>query len=233
MNININNHIISKVDNVKYLGVALDNKLSWNSRIAQVKKQISKACGALSRLRHYLPINPLLTVYYSLVFSHLQYAISSWGSASTYLLKTMKTIQNKIIRLITFSSHRSNAEKLYAKLKILNLNDIYKLQIPKLMHQFKHGCLPSVFNYLFTKLDNIHTYNTRQKTSQEYIVPRKRLATAQKSLAYIVVKIWESLDQNLKVQPFYVFKKKCKLHFLNQYSVVPIICYLKYSSLTS
>jgi len=85
------------------------------------------------------------------------------------------------------------------------------------MHKFKHDCLSSVFNYLFTKLDNIHSYNTRQKTSQEYIVPGKRLAIAQKSLAYIGVKIWESLDQNLKVQPPYIFKKKCKLHFLNQY----------------
>jgi len=107
-----------------------------------------------------------------------------------------------MIRLITltFSSYGSNAEKLYAQLKILNPNDIYKLQISKLMHQLKHGCLPSVFNYLFTKLDNIiHAayntttlYCTRQKTSQEYIVPRKRLATAQNSLAYIGVKIWES-----------------------------------------
>jgi len=63
------------------------------------------------------------------------------------------------------------------------------------MHQFKHGCLPSVFNNLFKKMDNIHSYDTRQKTSQEYIVPRKRLAIGQKFLAYIGVKIWESLDQ--------------------------------------
>jgi len=217
MNIGINSHNISKVDNLKCLGVVLDNKLIWKSHIAQVKKQIPQACGSLTRLRHYLPINSLITVYYCLVFSHLQYGISSWGSTSTYLLKAIKTIRNKIIRIITFSSYRSNSEKLYAQLKILNLNDIYKLEIAKLMHNFKHDCLPSVFNYLFTKLDNIHSYNTRQKTSQEYIVSRKRLATAQKSLAYIGVKIWESLDQNLKVQPFHIFEKKCKSHFLNQY----------------
>jgi len=107
MNISINNHIISKVDDLKYLGVVLDNKQTWNSHIAQVKQQISQACGALTWLRHYLPINYLITAYYSLVFSHLQYGISSWGSAPTYLLKT---IQNKIIRSITFSSCRSNAE---------------------------------------------------------------------------------------------------------------------------
>ena len=217
MNISINNHIISNVDNLEYLGVILDNKLTWNSHIAQVRKQISQACGALTRLRHYLSINSLITVCCSLLFSHLQSGISSWRSASTYLLKTIKTIQNKILRLITFSSYRLNAEKLYEQLKSLNLNDNYKLQIAKLMHKFKHDCLPSVLNYLFTKLDNIHSYNTSQKTSQEYIVPRKRLANAQKSLAYIGVKIWESLDQNLKVQPLYIFKTKWKLHFSNQY----------------
>jgi len=69
------------------------------------------------------------------------------------------------------------------------------------MHLFKHGCSPSVFNNLFTRLDNEHSYNARQKTSQEYIVPRKRLGTGQKSLTYIGVKVWESLGQNLKVQP--------------------------------
>jgi len=35
---NINNHIISKVENVKYLEVVLDNKISWNSHNTQVKK---------------------------------------------------------------------------------------------------------------------------------------------------------------------------------------------------
>ena len=63
MNISIKNHIISKVNNLRYLEVVLDNKLTWNSHIAQVKKQISQACGALTRLRHYLPINSLITVY--------------------------------------------------------------------------------------------------------------------------------------------------------------------------
>jgi len=79
------------------------------------------------------------------------------------------------------------------------------------------GAYHLFLNSLLTKLDNIHSYNTRQKTSQEYIVPRKKLAIAQKSLAYIGVKIWESLDQNLKVQHFFfhVFKKKCQIHLTN------------------
>jgi len=53
-----------KLRMLKYLGVVLDNKLSWKLHISQVKKQISKACGALSRLRYYLPVNSLIAVCY-------------------------------------------------------------------------------------------------------------------------------------------------------------------------
>jgi len=50
MNISINNHIISKVDNLKYLGVVLDNKLTWNSHIAQVKNIYPKPVELLQGL---------------------------------------------------------------------------------------------------------------------------------------------------------------------------------------
>jgi len=70
---------------------------------------------------------------------------------------------------------------------------------------------------IYSQSWTIYIHITLDRKHQEYIVPIKRLATAQKALAYIGIKIWESLDQNLKVQPFYIFKKKCKLHFLNQY----------------
>ena len=50
MNISINNNIISKVDNLKYLGVVLDNKITWNSHIAQVKKIYPKPVELLKGL---------------------------------------------------------------------------------------------------------------------------------------------------------------------------------------
>jgi len=39
--------------------------------------------------------------------------------------------------------------------------------------------------------------------------------------------IWESLDPNLKVQPFYAFKKKYKLYLLSQYQPLSTVCYLQ------
>jgi len=48
----INNHNISPEDNLKYLGVLLDNQLSWKPHVQRVKTQLSRACGILSKLKH-------------------------------------------------------------------------------------------------------------------------------------------------------------------------------------
>jgi len=44
----INNHNISPEDKLKYLGVLLDNRLSWKPHVQRVKTQLSRACGILS-----------------------------------------------------------------------------------------------------------------------------------------------------------------------------------------
>jgi len=61
-----------------------------------------------------------------------------------------------MMRLIIFSSYRSNAEKLYAQLKILHLNDIYKLQIAKLRH--------SIQAWLFTICSELFIHEVGQYT---------------------------------------------------------------------
>jgi len=49
----INNHSISPEDKLKYLGVLLGNKLSWKPHVQKVKIQLSRACGVLTKLKHY------------------------------------------------------------------------------------------------------------------------------------------------------------------------------------
>ena len=48
--VTINDHTISPEDNLKNLGVLLDNKLSWKPHVQKVKAQLSRACGILSKL---------------------------------------------------------------------------------------------------------------------------------------------------------------------------------------
>ena len=74
----INNHNISPEDNLKYLGVLLDNKLSWKRHVQKVKTQLSRACGILSKLKHYTTLPVLKVVYNSLIHPYLNYSILNW-----------------------------------------------------------------------------------------------------------------------------------------------------------
>jgi len=88
----INNHNISPKDNLKYLGVLLDNKLNWKPHVRKVKTQLSRACGILSKL-------VLKVVYNSLIHPYLNYSILNWGRASNATIQLLIKLQNKAIRI--------------------------------------------------------------------------------------------------------------------------------------
>ena len=69
--VTINNHNISPEDNLKYLGVLLDIKLSWKPHVQRVKTQLSRSCGILSKLKHYTTPPVLKVVYNSLIHPYL------------------------------------------------------------------------------------------------------------------------------------------------------------------
>jgi len=67
----INHHRISPEDKLKYLGVLLDNKLSWEPHVQKVKTQLSRACGVITKLKHYTTQSILRVVYTSLIHPYL------------------------------------------------------------------------------------------------------------------------------------------------------------------
>ena len=70
---------INQKDNIKYLGVIIDCHLNWKHHILNVSKKISRSIGVMYRIRKYVNTNILKSLYYSLIYSHIVYAIQIWG----------------------------------------------------------------------------------------------------------------------------------------------------------
>ena len=77
---------------VKYLGVLLDDNLSWKAHIDYISTQISKGIGIIARLRHLVPFSTLLNIYRSLIEPYISYGFVAWGQA-------VNTHLNKIVTL--------------------------------------------------------------------------------------------------------------------------------------
>ena len=62
-NLTINNNVFSRSNTVKYLGVILDNNLTWQLHIDKISEKLSKSCGMVFKLRHYVSLSILKLIY--------------------------------------------------------------------------------------------------------------------------------------------------------------------------
>ena len=125
----LNGTIIHESNKIKYLGLLLDNRLSWKYHIDELCKNLSRYVGMLYRLRHLCPLNVLKSVYFSLFNSHMSYGLAVWGNADSIYLDRVKILQKKAIRAITFSARNSPSKPLFKSLNILCMEDALYLQI--------------------------------------------------------------------------------------------------------
>ena len=100
VNIKINNHAIKEVTETRYLGVILDNKLTWLPHIAYLENKLKVAIGTIKRIRQHIPSKSIKSIYHSLFESHLLYCISVWGGIPKSHQQKLFRLQKKSIRLL-------------------------------------------------------------------------------------------------------------------------------------
>ena len=64
---------IKRIHRTDYIGLVMDEKLSWEEYIKSLCKKISSAVTAIRQV-NYLPQNTLVTLYHSLVESRFRYS---------------------------------------------------------------------------------------------------------------------------------------------------------------
>ena len=95
----LNGTAIKQVSSVKFLGVTIDENLTWRPHLDNLKKKLACSLGALYRIKDSVPKALHKTLYHSLFESHLNYGISVWGSQSHTVLHELFTLQKKCIRV--------------------------------------------------------------------------------------------------------------------------------------
>ena len=137
-----NNIEMKRENSVKFLGVIIDEKLTWKNLIEVVEKKISKNIGVLYRASHLLDFKNLLKIYFSFIHIYISYANITWASTLKTKLQGILKKQKYAAR-ITFHANRfDHSRPLLKEMKALNVYQINLIQTPKFKNKTKYGINP-------------------------------------------------------------------------------------------
>ena len=214
--ITVGDQEILRCRKAKYLGVIIDDKLTWQHHLQSLKNKLASGCWALYRLKDYVNKKTLRMVYFGLIYSNLQYCISCWGSASQCHLEPLNILNRRAIRTIFNADRRAHTTPLFHSLNTLKIDDIYKLQIGKIMHQISTNTYRG--NYNITPITHIHNHQTRFSENLNYYMSSSTLKSTSRALSIAGPKLWAQIPSDLKSLPFHRFKFAFRKSLIEQYS---------------
>jgi len=187
------NKKIEFVENFNFLGIRIDKYLSWNEHLNYISKKIAKTIGIMARLKSILPTNILLSIYNSLILSHINYGLIVWGNKSQKLY----ILQKKAIRTISKASFNEHTSPLFKRLHVLKIPDMCVLQDYKFHFNLENNMIPKYFsNKSFLTDQFVSKRTTRQ--SGKLQIPVVRHEFARNSMNYRYPKIHNNMPSDIK-----------------------------------
>jgi hypothetical protein len=208
LNIILDNTSLDRVDNTKFLGVLIDENLTWKCHIDCMSKTLSRNIGIMNKLKHFVPDRILHSLYCTFIMPYLNYGILIWGNTCKIYLDKLIKLQKWAIRTISNSHFRSHTQPIFARYNILKFEDMYSLELGVFMYKFSINDLPHTFDYYFTKRSEIHDYQTRHKNDLN--LTRNKKVFSDHSVRTAGPILWNTLKTSIKNSKS---KKQFRHHF--------------------
>ena len=188
---------VEVASNTKYLGVQLDEHLSWKEHIKVVTVKASRAIGLLKYAKKYLPIAVVKTLYSSIVEPHFQYCCSVWGCCNSTDILQLQRLQNRAARVLTNSQFDAPSKPLIQSLGWQTIGQLIDRQSKLTVFKCLNDLAPRYLSEFFTKNVDCISRNLRN-TSTDLRLPLKSSSTGQKCFSFRGAKIWNSLSKEAK-----------------------------------
>lgn len=213
MEIVIGGEKIGRVQNTKYLGLILDEKLRWHHHLEYIKSKIIPMVGALYRCRKYLNTTTLTQIYNAFFLSHFRYLIPIWGTCGTTLFQEAQRLQNKVIKVLFNLDYKTPTTEVYQQTKIAKLSVILKIEQSKFIYKMINKQHKSNVETIF--VNQIHNYKTRNQ--HKIHIPSARTNIGLHNPIHQSMNVFNQLPQELKILgSFKRFKREIQHHnFVN------------------
>jgi hypothetical protein len=215
--ITLNDIPIPQATSVKFLGVFVDQHLTWNDHIENISSKIAKSIGILSRVAYLLPTHIRISLYYSIIHPYFSYCNMIWASNYPARLKRLIVLQNRALRIIVNQARHSSTylstDLAFQDTHILKLEQLTILQTSEFMHKYTNNQLPSSFNNYFKTTSQSNPYPVRSSANYRPIYSRTN--TRRFSIKSAGPKIWNSIPNDIRyLTSFHLFKRRLRAYLI-------------------
>ena len=198
---------IERVYEFRFLGVILDDKLTWKNHIAYVKGKVAKSLFILNKVKYDLDVSILRMLYCTLVLPYFIYCLEVWGNTYKSNIIPMIMLQKRALRIIYKEDFRAHTTRLFMLSGLLTFLDLVELRTLLVVFRAKYRELPKQLQKLFefSSEDEDH----RRRHDFKHLFARTTLK--QMCISVTGIKLWNAQNKELKsCTTMFQFKKGFK-----------------------
>lgn len=209
--VKINGKSIPNSESTKFLGITIQNTLSWQVHIDSLISKLKSAIYACRFIRQQVSLESIKIYYFSYIQSLLNYGVIFWGGDANS--SRLFVMQKRFIRNMLGVSQLTSCRPYFNTLGIMSLPSLY---IYRLVNFVKSNI------HLFTHNYEIYN-NMATRGGSDLRIPRHNTTSFQKNVTYRAIKAYNNLPSEIKdITNANQFKNKTKKFFLNH-------CYYSFS----
>lgn len=178
-NIMINGESIQRVSTFKYLGLVLDDNLTFKAHIDHVMKLIRPFIPLMWKRGRFIPLNKRKQIYFAYVQSHIAYMLPIYSSGPKSKLKQLQRVQNRCIKALHQLPRLTPSTFLYST-SILPVEKLAIVERVSYMHKVARSFIKHNFDIRLNS--DIHNHRTRQ--ANDLHCPDKHPALQQSAHEY-------------------------------------------------
>ena len=139
----LRNNAIDRVSSTRFLGVLIDENLSWKIHIDIMKQKMRAALDAVMRIRVYSSSEAMLCLYHLLLLSHVCYCTTNWCFGNETRIHQLQSICNKFIRLVFGLKKRDSVKNVMKQNGLLTIEQVYHVELAIFMYKTVKKTSPS------------------------------------------------------------------------------------------
>lgn len=198
--VQIKKEVIEVVNEVKYLGIILDNNLKFDNHVKYICKKVKPNINCFRFIRRDLSCHTAKLYMHAMIFSHLSYCITSWSQASPSKLKPIFSIYKQTIKIMDRKPMKWHHCDVLTKHQLMGFDSFIDFNYIKLVYKCLNNHVSPMFSELVSRRQSSQRANTRATVRGDCLVPKCKTSFGQSAFSVKGPKLWNALPTNLKLE---------------------------------